>query len=177
MSTHLLCNLNNTLCRQYVIHYGVGTGREALADYVRRSMGGERSWSTHEVARRAKAKGFTLSNGTVQNILKRKIKNVQEETLRGLAAAFGDPPEIVFQIYLRGDGQNGDGDQGRREKEKRAQTFLRALPDDKLDDVLLFVETLARQYPARGAKAAAAPRPAKAARDSKKAEGRRKRRA
>jgi transcriptional regulator with XRE-family HTH domain len=61
---------------------------------------GERDWSTHEVARRAKAGGYSLSNGTVQNILNLRQKGeVTEATLRALAYVFGVPPAEIFAVY------------------------------------------------------------------------------
>lgn len=96
-----LLTLSNALCAQTVIHFAVLTGREALSEYVRQQMKkGERDWSTHEVARRAKAGGYTLSNGTVQNILNLRQKGeVTEATLRALAYVFGVPPAEIFGVY------------------------------------------------------------------------------
>lgn len=96
-----LCVLGNALCTQSVIHFAVRSEREALAEYVRQQMKkGERDWSTHEVARRAKAGGYTLSNGTVQNILNCRQKGeVSEATLRALAYVFGVPPAEIFAVY------------------------------------------------------------------------------
>lgn len=96
-----LCISNNLLCTQSATHVAVHTRREALADWVRQQMTlGERDWSTHEVSRRAKAGGYTLSNGTVQNVLNVRHKgNISEATLRAFAHVFGVPPAEVFAIY------------------------------------------------------------------------------
>lgn len=98
---NLLCTSNSGLCTQSAIHIAVQTGREALAAWVRRQMTlGDRGWSTHEVARRAKAGGHTLSNGTVQSVLSESKKGiVSEPTLRALACAFGVDESEVFAIY------------------------------------------------------------------------------
>lgn len=79
----------------------VSVNREALAEFVRQQMKlGERDWSTHEVARRARGGGYTLSNGTVQRVLNLNYKkDLNEDTLRALAYVFGVPPAQVFAVY------------------------------------------------------------------------------
>lgn len=79
----------------------VSVNREALAEFVRQQMKrGDRDWSTHEVARRAKGGGYTLSNGTVQRVLNLNYKkDLNEDTLRAFAYVFGVPPAQVFAVY------------------------------------------------------------------------------
>jgi transcriptional regulator with XRE-family HTH domain len=55
--------------------------------------------STHEISRRAKAAGYSLSNGTVSNILNCRVKDVKEITLKGLAKAFKVLDDEVFRVY------------------------------------------------------------------------------
>lgn len=92
--------LNNTLFTQCAIRVGVRAEQAALAEYVRQQMKkGDRDWSNHEVARRAKAAGYSLSNGTVWNILNLRQKNITNETLEALAYVFEVPPAEVFAVY------------------------------------------------------------------------------
>ena len=83
------------------MQYAVSVNREALADFVRQQMTrGDRDWSTHEVARRSRSGGYTLSNGTVQRVLNLNYKkDLNDETLRAFAYVFGVPPAQVFAIY------------------------------------------------------------------------------
>lgn len=92
--------MSATFVNNDVIQIGVKNVRQEFADYVRSQMNkGERSWSTHEVERRAKAAGYELSRTTVSNILNCRVRDVSEEKLHALAAAFGVPPAEVFAIY------------------------------------------------------------------------------
>jgi transcriptional regulator with XRE-family HTH domain len=104
MSTGLTCNLNGTQVKHCAIRTDVRADRDRLADlaeFVRREMKkGDRDWSNHEVARRAKAGGYTLSNGTVWSILNKRYKNVKDETLEALAYVFGVPKAEIVSIYL-----------------------------------------------------------------------------
>lgn len=83
------------------MQFAVSVNREALAEFVRQQMKrGDRDWSTHEVARRAKGAGYTLSNGTVQRVLNLNYKkDLNEDTLRAFAYVFGVPPAQVFAVY------------------------------------------------------------------------------
>lgn len=60
---------------------------------------GERDWGIREVERRARQGNYSLSNGTVSNILNCRQKNVTRETLEALAYVFGVPPSEVFAVY------------------------------------------------------------------------------
>lgn len=100
MSTRMFDNMGESLSSQYVTHSGVKNAREEFAQYVRDQMKkGERDWSTHEVARRAKAAGFKISNTTVANILNCRVKDVSEDKLRALAKVFGVPEAEIFAAY------------------------------------------------------------------------------
>ncbi len=112
------------------------TGREALARYVAQNMQ-ERGYSTYEVARRSG--GFRVSNGTVWNVQKGKVKEIKENTLLGLACAFEVSAREVFAIY-RGDASEAEID------ELRLVEYFRALPSDKRTDVLLILEILHKQH-------------------------------
>jgi transcriptional regulator with XRE-family HTH domain len=141
---NILCILNNSLCTQSVIHFAVRTKQQALADFVRQQMTqGERTWSTHEVARRAKAAGYSLSNGTVQNILNCKQKNeVNDASLYALAHVFGVPPKEIIAIYhgtSLNEAEKGDAVNGTTAK---IIGYAEELPPDVRHQLLLISETL-----------------------------------
>lgn len=101
--------MTTTFVNNDVIQLGVKNARQEFADYVRAQMSkGERSWSTHEVERRAKAAGYELSRTTVSNILNCRVKDVSEDKLHALAAAFGVPPAEVIAVY-HGMSDEGEG--------------------------------------------------------------------
>lgn len=154
MSSSILPELNNSLCTQSVIHFGVKTGRERLRDHLREKMGD--TMSTHDVARRAKAAGFTLSNGTVGNILNLYVKDIKEDTLRALARVFNEPPDEWFRLYY------GTTQDGLAEQEQRAVNYMRGLPEEKQADVILYLKMLYEKYSERenGADKETAARPA-----------------
>lgn len=81
---------------QFAKQLNVQSGREELADYVRRQMG-ERNWSTYDVVRNSG--GLITSNGTIWNVINLRIKDIKEKTLRGLAKAFNVPETELFEIY------------------------------------------------------------------------------
>lgn len=96
----MIVKMSATFASNDVIQLGVKHARQEFADYVRAQMNkGERSWSTHEVERRAKAAGYELSRTTVSNILNRRVRDVSEDKLHALAAAFGVPPAEVIAVY------------------------------------------------------------------------------
>ena len=74
----------------------VQTGREALAEYVDSQMRA-RNWSFGDVARESGS--FKLSTGTIWNVVNQRVKDVKENTLRGLAKAFKVSETEVFEIY------------------------------------------------------------------------------
>jgi transcriptional regulator with XRE-family HTH domain len=101
MSIIKVSTINDAVFKQFVIRNAVQSNRQALADYVRAQMKkGERDWSNHEVARRAKAAGFNLSNGTVWGILNCRYKDVKDTTLEALAHVFGVPKAEIVSVYL-----------------------------------------------------------------------------
>lgn len=74
----------------------VQNGRERLAEYIARQMEA-RNWSYNDVARASGS--FKLSNGTIWNLANLRVKDVKENTLKGLAKAFNVPEAEVFEIY------------------------------------------------------------------------------
>lgn len=92
--------MGSTFASKDVIHSGVKVGRTEFAEYVRSQMHkGDRDWSTHEVERRAKARGHEISKTTVSNILNLRVKDISEDKLLALAAAFEVPPTEIFAAY------------------------------------------------------------------------------
>lgn len=74
----------------------VQNGRERLAEYIARQMEAK-NWSYNDVARASGS--FKLSNGTIWNLVNLRVKDVKENTLRGLAKAFSVPETEVLEIY------------------------------------------------------------------------------
>jgi transcriptional regulator with XRE-family HTH domain len=100
--------MGNTFADKGAIHSGVKVGRQKFAEYVRSQMSkGERDWSTYEIERRAQAKGHEISRTTVSNILNCKVRDVSEDKLNALAAAFEVPPAEVFAAYRGTEEEEG----------------------------------------------------------------------
>lgn len=114
---------------------------------------GEREWSTHEVARRAKAGGYTLSNGTVQSVLNPCNKgNVSEPTLRALAYVFGVDESVVLGVYygtaapMRSVEISREDIEDREKRVQLAALIVSDLPDDcQLDTLASLVGIHARR--------------------------------
>jgi transcriptional regulator with XRE-family HTH domain len=147
MSTTLFSNMRNTFVNKDVIHSGVKVGRQKFAEYVRSQMRkGERDWSTYEVERRAQAKGHEISRTTVSNILNCKVKDVSEDKLNALAAAFEVPLAEVLAAY-RG---TADEDEKLIRNERLAALAADAeklSPEDipKFEALMDYVQTTVRQ--------------------------------
>ncbi len=144
LSSNTLRDIHRTVCKQYVMQFGVNIGREELAAWLRGKMDFH-GWSTHEVSRRGKAAGYTLSNGTVSNILNVTIANVRDETLRALAAAFKVPETEILAIY---SGRPAPGEMA--ETTRRAVNLFEALPEETQDDALTFLEMLFQKHAVAG---------------------------
>lgn len=99
MSTILLKESFNPLTIQYSKSFVVSVGRPKLAELVRRRASELNNLSTNEIARRAKAKGYDLSNGTVWNVMNNRVKDVKEETLNALAYALELSIDEVLAAY------------------------------------------------------------------------------
>ncbi len=130
---HVLFNTQNIHCAK---QFGVNTGREAIAAWLTGMMN-SREWSTYDVAKRSGS--FKLANGTVWNVQNCRIKDVRENTLRGLAKAFDVPPAEVFAIY-RGKPEEMNID------ELRLIEYFKALPTERKNDALRYLEMLYREY-------------------------------
>ena len=104
---------------------------------MREKMG---DMSSHDVARKAKAAGYSLSNGTVGNILRLTVQDVKEDTLRALAHVFHVPPAEVFRVYY------GNSLGGLKAEEESAVNYLRGLPEEKQTDAIIYLKMLYEQY-------------------------------
>ena len=73
----------------------MSVGRAALAQLLSKRMA-ELNLSAPEVARRSSG---AISHGTVWNIINSRVRDVKEDTLKGLAKALELPEEEVFDAY------------------------------------------------------------------------------
>src|SRR5437870_8626911 len=102
MSITKINNLNSVLFKYCAIQNDVRTDRDkvaVIADFIRQQkLKGDRDWSNHEIERRAKAGGYTLSNGTVWSILNNRYKSITDDTLEAIAYVFSVPKSEVFSL-------------------------------------------------------------------------------
>jgi transcriptional regulator with XRE-family HTH domain len=101
MSSILLHDLSGTLHVQSAKRFVVPNGRQALADYIERERA-ERGWSYGEIVRRSG--DYIKSASTLVNVVNGNVTEVSENTMRGVAKAFGVEARQVFNIYYGSEG-------------------------------------------------------------------------
>lgn len=139
--------MDTTFVSNDVIQIGVKNARQHFAEYVYSQMNkGERSWSTHEVERRATAAGRKISRATVSNILNCRVKDVSEVHLETLAIVFGVPPAEVFAAY-RGTTHEHSGIIRHERLAALAVDAEKLSPEDipKFEALMDYVQTTVRQ--------------------------------
>ena len=109
----------------------VQNGRERLAEYIESQMKA-RNWSYNDVARESGS--FKLSNGTIWNLVNLRVKDVKENTLRGLAKAFHVPDADIFEVYY---GKNEVGEDDLKDDKEIAALFYeyKDLTDDDKEEL------------------------------------------
>jgi transcriptional regulator with XRE-family HTH domain len=99
MSTTLLKDSFNTLNIQCSKSFFVSIGRPKLAELVRCRAVEMNNLSTNEIARRAKAAGYELSNGTVWNVMNNRVKDVKEDTLEAIGHVLNISKDEMLAAY------------------------------------------------------------------------------
>jgi len=114
---------------------------ELLADYVERRMA-ELNLSAHDIAR---ISGLRVSVGTVRNLVNRRSRNIESDTLEALARPLQTSANYLFELAYRLIPTTEEPD------ELKLRIFFRDLPPERQKDAMMIFSALHREHGSKSA--------------------------